>query len=447
MGWCTHCDKEVEGIGKRNNLCPDCGQFIKKEKPTKIAKKSLPKHGIVKTEPQTEFVEDSGIPPVDQRIGTSSRASSVFSGVEQGMAEMLIKSGYAKNIEELQRKNLHLTYNTLTSNFGGNSMKNPKEEESLEDIDKLEDKELLREYKQIKLQRMKEELEKKKGLESKRVEPPSEDELEKLEKQMARQMRMKQMQRMIGDDKKEGGFTMGDFMQYMLLKDLAGNKSNDGSSKELQMLQQQIQNMQNQSQQKQFLEIATNMKGREGLSAEDVLKFTTDKNVAVESERLKTQAEREDKIREQIDNKLMEIEARAAKNPSDIIKLKEDLKAIKEVASELGEKKSGFADILGATIAQPGVQNLVAEGAEALKQRREEKLMRQQMPQPIPMQQPQQPIPEEQQNPENIQIRDPQQEPVIRNPSNPNPFGLTPAEQALSEDADQYLYTRKIKKK
>lgn len=132
------------------------------------------------------------------------------------LAQLLIKMGVAYNLSDLFEKAIYrMAMGEGVPPKGGGSMSNPKEAlneiQTAEMIDAYIDK--LRKNKDV-----------------------SDDELEKLEKQMARQLRLKQLERLI----KGGDFDFKDFFILQMLQQ--SFKNNDSSLKaEIESLKQQLQ--------------------------------------------------------------------------------------------------------------------------------------------------------------------------------------------------------------
>ena len=122
MAYCKRCKKEVEPeLHGRKFLCPSCQKFIKvsddeKEEPqvvveTKEAEKS--------TKASQVLVEQEG----PRKIITQGK-NIRYDASDLYMAEMLINLGFAKDLNDLTRKNMKLSFSLMNMGAVGKQFNN-----------------------------------------------------------------------------------------------------------------------------------------------------------------------------------------------------------------------------------------------------------------------------------------------------------------------------------
>jgi len=340
-------------------------------------------HGVGKK------AEDAGrITEVLGKEGMYSIASSKqfkLSAPTIALMQLLIQTGKASNMEELMEKSI---YNLA---YGGGKMSDNSGE------GKNKASEILKQVEDVET--TKAVLDAWRGKRSDGEEKaPSEDEIDRAIKDMTKQLRWKQTQKMMsGDD-----FSMKDMMQMEMLQSMM--RRNRGSdSQNLSVLQQQINSLQQQMQQRELqhrqeLEMQnlrnsiSKIGEKKGMNAEDIMKIWADRDSAVKTKDIELQKERDKGLRTMLDSKLRELE-RATPSGGDtesIKKIAEAIKALREVNKELG---SGREEGERGKIAQEFIKStidqlkdpLIRPIGESIARGMEQRIA--QPPMPMPMEQ------------------------------------------------------------
>jgi len=404
-------------MAKEKVTCPDCGKEVKS---LGLAAHRRIVHGIG----AQNTGEEETIPEGTASI--TAPKTLTLSGEDLGIADMLIRSGFAKDLNELTHKSLNFTHSNLNRLGGGYKMEQNPREETFEDIEKMKDRNILRKFKELQVKAMEEELENKKS-KSPEVKPETDDE-EKIIKQMERQIRIKTMKKALD----EGEFSLGKMMEMRMMDRMFGDT---GKSSEVQALQNQLNSLQQQMQQERLIASQQlqnerviqkiEQMGKPGMTAQDVLTFTSDKERAVKEIELQLQLQQEKATGEklaQLQQQIIQAQQGGGLTAQRIQAFNEELKAIKSMASELGESKKGAGEYISETIT-----NIATQLQPALTKMIEQKQQPQQFPpyQEMP-QYPPQKIPQEM----------PQQY--------PHQSDLTSSEQQISDTmSDMYIKERK----
>lgn len=452
--------KEIKEMVK----CPKCGKEVKKQG---LAAHIRIKHegGIVIKQAKPEAPLE--VPPEIKSTIIASKNIN-YTGEDLGMADILIKAGYAQDLDELAHKNLRLA-NSLINFQGGKNMENPKEEtfediekmrdrnmvrkfkeherkameeeldmenpkekqeETFEDIEKMKDRNIIRKFKELQVKAMEEELEDKKQSKSE-VKPEIDDE-EKIIKQMERQIRIKTMKKALD----EGEFSLGKMMEMRMMDRMFGD--NTGKSSEVQALQNQLNSLQQQMQQERLVasqqlqnerviqKIEQMGSQQPGMTAQDVLTFTSDKDRAVKEIGLQLQMQQEKATGEklaQLQQQIIQAQQGGGLTTQRIQAFNEELKAIKSMAAEFGDKPKGAGEYISETIT-----NIATQLQPALTKMIDQKQQQQQFP-PYPQEFPLQP---------------PQEFPQEMPQEYPHQSDLTSSEQQISDTmSDMYIKKRK----
>ena len=354
-----------------------------------------------------------------------------LSGEDLGIADMLIRSGFAKDLNELTHKSLNFT-NSNINRIGG-YMENPREE-TLEDVNKMRDRDIVRHYKELQIKAMEKELEGKKEKEEK---PSDED---KVIQQMEKQIRLKALKKASSDD----DFDFDKLMKYKMMDKMFGSS---GGSSEVQAMQNQLNQLQQQLQQERLVaaqqlqnerviqKIEQMSQAQPGMTAQDVLTFTSDKATAVKEIDIRLQAEKEKLTTEklnQLQQQIQQAQQGGGLTTQRLQGFREELKAIKEMQSEIGDREKSGSEVFGeqlTRVAEKALPSLIELGKQRMQQ--------QQFIQPQP---PQFSEPEQFHHPDDIENSEP-----IEIPESRQQFSeMTPSEKQISNTmSDMYLKKRR----
>jgi len=320
--YCTVCKKKVVGTGKKKNICPICGSFTKRLEPrpeptlTPTAQR-FQKKDIVE-EPEYEM--------------ESTRAVKL-GGRDMALAEILINAGLAKDFSDLTRKGLYV----MSAMFNLGSINNPiqmtdkKETQQEPDPRKLSkellEQQMLRAY-------------------VKNLERGSEGDPLQL------MMLMKLMDKG-GEEKEKGSNFMDKIIEAQIVKSLTSNNPDSHLMKELADLRFQLQQQQLINQLK---EQGSKNPLQDQLMALEKIRAERDQKIR-EAE-LKAQAERDKTLKLAMDTKLKEMERQIQEAQASggslsaqrLREFKEELKAVKEMATEIGAREKGAGEYISETV-------------------------------------------------------------------------------------------------
>jgi len=359
--WCSVCNRYVETKGKKKNICKECGSFTAKYKPEENTQ----------IKGRREAKQEAKLEKQDKEYKMSSLRPINLTGREMALAEILINAGLAKNFNDLTRKGLYVMSAMFNLPHGQkmeenqNQTPNPKNT-----LKELQEQKLIEAY----IDSM------KKG--------NSTDPL-----QMMMLIRMMD-NRGMDKGEHEGNNFMEKLMQLQMIKSMSQPNADSQLSKELADLKYQMQMQQIlQNQQK-------NPSLNDQLLALE--KVRSERDERIKAAELQVQQERDKTLSIAIDTKLKEMErsvneARQGGISSQRIKdLKEEIQAIKEMASEIGAREKGAGEYISETIG-----NVASTLQPTLTKLIEQRQQPHQMPEPI-YQMP--PEPEMPQMPEQPQV-------------------------------------------
>lgn len=290
------------------------------------SKGALQLHIWQKHTPRTPKEKNKGIvaqEKVESNYEISTRTPGFTLNPETlALAQLLVQSGRAKDLADLFKKSIyHMAYIE-----GGNKMVDQNQSPK-ETLDEIQSREIIDAY-----------LVKLKGKDS--TKEPEEDDIEKLEKQMTKQMRIRQMDRMMKGD----SFDFKDLLAWQMFQGSFGGKKNDGEhadgiKQELAELKRKMETQDLINQFQRRLE-GIESKKDDGNSFKDFV-------IALE------------KMRGESDKKVKEFEMKLQEERS--IQLKDNMDRFeREVKEQLNNKlrSSGFDDQLQSKIKEQLLGNL-----------------------------------------------------------------------------------------
>lgn len=239
------------------------------------------------------------------------------------------------------------------------------------------------------------------------------------------------------EEKESGGLDIDSLIKWKLMDRMFSNNPEDSRvqamQNQLQQLQQQLQqekvSSQQQLQNERVIQRLEQMGSQKGLTAQDVLQFTSDKEAAIKLKDFEIQKERDARVEQRIKEIEKEIRQGGESLPIQrLTQFREELKAIKEMSHELGEREKSTGEYFSETIG-----NIAEKAIPPLTQ-----LLEQKRQQQMQMQQPQI-FPQPPQNP-GLELKE------IENPEEPEPLraDMTGTEKQISDQmSDMYIRKRK----
>jgi len=417
LRWCTNCNEYVNVKGKRKNMCVNCGLFTAKEAPTDVKKKEHPRLDAKKEAKEREELKKE-----KDKIDTKllSRKSIDFSGKDIATMEMLINAGVGEDPSDLAKKGIDLLYRSVHMPFNQQQLNLNQEqmqtkeskEETFEDIDKMKEKDIVRRYKELQIKRMERELN---GGNS--GQKPSED---KLIEQMEKQMKIKSMKETLKDNK-EDGMGVDQLFKWKMMDKMFGNSEKSSESQAVQALQTQVNSLhqqlqqekasaQQQMQNERMMQKIEQMGNQKGMTAQDVLTFSADKQSVIKAAESEIQKQRDfthkaeqEALRTEQDLKLKELKIEMEKvksgKKSDLKDFVEKFEEVKRISAVIGEREKGTGEMV-----MESIGNIAEKAGPALTEflkAKQQPPMPQQLPQEFPQEFPQE-LPPEQPNFESI---------------------------------------------
>ena len=375
MAYCKHCDKEVEPIrdGKRYR-CPDCHLYVK----ASDDEKSEPLVEEVKdeTEPEEELPKTLGRPrKKDQIIQEGPKKllptskTIMYDAADLHMGEILINLGYAKDLNDLTRKNMKLAFSLMNMGQVGKQMNSQMElnerkpEEQNPDpkrtMKELQEQKMMENY----IQSMRgnpsdtlKQLQEQKLIEAYIKNMDKGEQMDPIQMMMVMRMMEKQ------GTGKDNGF-MDKLLQIQLMKSMQGGNQDSSVQREIADLKQQIA-------MSQLLQSA-NQKNAPTLQEQmaSLEKIRADRDVKIKEAEVNAQAYRDQALKATMDAKLQEMERQieAAKQSGGtlgaqrISEMKEEFKAIREMSAMIGDKEKGTGEAL-----MEGIGNVAEKALPAL---------------------------------------------------------------------------------
>ena len=375
MAYCKHCDKEIEPLrdGKRHR-CPDCHLYVKVSED----EKSEPLVEEIKDEieQEEELPKTPGRPKKDQIImeGTkkllpTSKTIS-YDAADLHMGEILINLGYAKDLNDLTRKNMKLAFSLMNMGAVGKQMNNQMElnENNPVGDQNPDPKKTMKELQEQKM--MENYITGMKGSPSDTLKQLQEQKLvESYIKNMDKGEQMDPIQMMMvmrmmenQGTGKENGF-MDKMMQIQMMKSMQGGNQDSTVSRELADLK-------NQMAMNQLLQSA-NQKNAPTLQEQmtSLEKIRADRDVKIKEAEVNAQTYRDQALKATMDAKLQEMERQievarqtgGTLGAQRINEMKEEFKAIREMSAMLGDKEKGTGEAM-----MEGLGNVAEKALPAL---------------------------------------------------------------------------------
>lgn len=417
-------------MGKEMVICPDCGKEVKSQ--GLAAHRRIVHEGLTPGQGKQEAPQDTASITAPKTI--------TLSGEDLGVADMLLRSGFAKDLNELTHKSLNFT-NSNINRIGGIQMEQPKKEETLEDIDKMRDRDIVRKFKEQQLKSMEKDLEDKQDKKLEKKEP--EDEEEKILKQMERSARIKAMKKALD----EGDFSLSKMMEMRMMDKMFGGSENSG----VQALQNQILQMQNQLQQERLVaaqqlqnervlqKIEQMGNAQPGMTAQDVLAMTAREQTITKEADIKLQEARDKLVAERFNQLQLQMQQAAQQGggltPQKTKEFLESINAIKELSAVVNPegKEKGIGEFIGQNLTNliPLAKDAMDLGKRNMDLKQQEMMMQaQNLPAPI----------------QNPQMQNPEFQPPQETEQFPEQFPPQP-EMSLQQQMDDTMTNMYIKKK
>jgi len=425
MAYCKFCDKEVEPALKKNRYyCPDCNKYVKvtKEEKTEPLVKEIPqeKEELEEREPKHYKKKEPEVVQEGPAKLIMNPKTIKYDAADLHMGEILINLGFAKDLNDLARKNMKLSYSLLNMGALGkqvNAMETNKEKETKsEDTSEIIDKSLKQQLLQAQIDNM------KKGSST---DPLMKAYIESMKKEnpidpLSTMMMVRMLDNQgSGKDSKDNNF-MDKMLQLQMMKSMSG-----GENQNVVALQRELADMKMMQQMQQMQKAPTLQDQMVALE-----KIRADRDTRVKEAEMDAQKQRDQTLKITMDSKLKDLEKsiEEARKSSGVLgaqrlkELKEEVKAVKEMSHELGDKEKGAGEYIADTVGKLGEQ-IGPALMDMAKQKREQSAMQpQQMPPEVLQEVPPQPL----------------QEPPPQSPE------LTPSEQDMMGTMDDmYIKERK----
>lgn len=416
MAYCKKCKKEIEPELHGNKyLCPDCHKFVKVEEDERFE----PQVTVIEPEKETKKKkEPEEIQEGPTKLIVASKTIK-YDASDLHMGEILINMGYAKDLNDLTRKNMKLAFSLMNMGAVGKQFNTMELNESKkDDTSEIIDKSLKQQLLQAQIANM------QKGGNQQGSDPLS-------TMMLMRMMENQEKGKASGDN----GF-MNQLMMMQMTQAMAKPQGDSNLRGEITELKHQMQMQQMMNQQSQMQQGNTSsqdfMKSMEAIRAE--------RDKSIKSAEILAQQERDKNLQLAFDNRRIELESRLQamekemKNKGSgqmaterIKQMKEEISAIKEMSHVLGDKEKGTGEYISETIGNVA-DKLGPTLIDMAKQKQEQRAMQQ------PMQLPPEPsqVIEQPQNP------GPLTESGI--PVDTQPSDMTETERQMSEQmSDMYI--------
>jgi len=366
MAYCKKCEKDVEPILKGSRyFCPECNLFVKVgDEEREEATMSEPVQG---PQDETPYMRrKKKMQPAVEQIGTQKLVMAPktikYDASDLHMGEILINLGFAKDLNDLTRKNMKLAFTLM--NMGGigkglNAMENTENKSDEPNPQKLR-KELIEDSMMRAYV---------KNLEGGGQSDP-----------MQMMMLMRMMDNKDSGKEKDNGL-LDKMLEIQMIKSMSGgNDQTAAISREIADLKSAISTQQiiQQAQQKGAPSMSENLIALE--------KIRADRETQINIARLEAQKERDASLKVVLDTKLNNMERQISEAQSQgqglgagqLNDFRETLKAVKDMQSEIGSREKSTAEAIGDTLGQ--VANTIGPPlVEVLKAKQTAP-----MPQPLP---------------------------------------------------------------
>jgi len=358
---CKSCKKDIEPYPVEQNKwrCPECNKYTRS--PDMTGK-------------DTEQLKEVK-PSKDRPYEISSSRNIKFSGNELAQAEMLISSGVASNFNDLAKKAFNYLFlkEKVNKAFGIdiNKMENKEKETKSDDTSEIIDKSLKQQLLQAQIDNM------KSGGSQQGSDP------------LSTMMLMRMMENTgTGKDSKDNNF-MDKMLQIQMMKNMGG-----GENQNVVALQKELSDMKMIQQMQQMQKAPTLQDQMVALE-----KIRADRDTRVKEAEMEAQKQRDQTLKIAMDSKLKDLEKSIGEAKKDsgslgaqrIKDLKEEVKAIKEMSHEFGDKEKGAGEYISETIGKLG-EKVGPALMEMAKQKQEKPAMQpQSIIPPAPQEVPEQP--------------------------------------------------------
>ncbi|HEC66246.1 MAG TPA: hypothetical protein ENI23_13225, partial [bacterium] len=420
MAYCKKCEKEVEPVLKNKRFyCPDCNLFVKA---TDDEKEEVQVEEIPHSEDTLNRPTEPPVGKIKKHEPTMIQEGKVkmlvapktikYDASDLHMGEILINLGFAKDLNDLTRKNMKLAFSLMNMGAVGknfNTMENEnKEETTTEMMDKS-----------LKQQLLKAQIDNMSSGGTQQASDP-----------LSTMMLMKMME---NQDKGKPSGDNGYMNQLMMMQMMQAMSKPQQDSQ----LQREIADLKNQMQMQQMLSQQQQV-NQGNQSSQDFMqqmeKIRSERDKSIKQSEIAAQSARDKNLEMAFDNRRIELESKlqfmekeikqrggsqmAAQNIRD---MKEQIVAVKEMAKVLGDKDKstsenimeGLSDV-AKTIGPPLVEVLKAKQSE---------------PRPMPAQFPPDPM----EYPVHPEVVDQPVEQIPQPLEQVNPEGMTNTEQEMSE--------------
>ncbi len=402
MPYCKKCEKDVEPVLKGNRyFCPDCNLFVKatdtEKEESQVSEVPIEPAEIPDSRRKKEStMEQEGT----QKLLVSPKTVK-YDAADLHMGEILINLGYAKNLNDLTRKNMKLAFSLMNMGAVGQKIN------AMENVETKQEPDPQMRMKQIQEQKLMDAY--IKSMDGGGSADPLTTML--IQKMLDNQSK--------GKDSGENGW-MDKLMQLKMMESMGGGNQNVNAS-----LQTEIADLKHQQSMYQMTMQQQQTQSGQQASNEYMLKMErmrTDHQKQIKEIELMAQKERDERTNMAFNVKLQEIqtnmekaveEAKQTGKQADLAGFREQFKTVKEMSALIGDKEKTTAESLGETLGS--VAQTLAPAIQTLANSRREQALRN------PPQFPPEPMPE--------QIQ-PQQAPA--NPGNPGNTELTKTEQEMS---------------
>ncbi len=422
MAYCKRCKKEVEPeLHGKKYLCPDCQKFLSVSDEEKVEPQVVveTKKEDKSTQAKEILTEQEGAKKI-VTMGKNIR----YDASDLHMGEILINLGFAKDLNDLSRKNMKLAFSLMNMGAVGKNF-NTMELNETNDPNEMIDKSLKQQLLQAQIENM------KKGNEKGGSDP------------LSTMMLMRMMENQDkGKSSGDNGF-MNNLVMMQMMQAMSKPREESQLQREIADLkhQMQLQQMMNQQQQMQ----QGNTSSQEFMQRMEEIRSERDRSIK-EAE-IAAQQERDKNLQMAFDNRRIELENRLQNMEKEmkqksggqmattrIKEMQEEIKAIKEMSKILGDKDKTTSENIMEGLTN--VANTVGPPlVEVLKQKNQPQIVRQLPPEPGEYQ-----MVDAQGQPVDLQTEQPVN---VAPPAQENPEGMTTTEREMSNTmSDIYLKKR-----
>jgi len=388
--WCNYCGESVDVRGKKKNVCVKCGAFT-----AKYAPEERPEEEHPTLEARKVAQEKKGLMQ-KKDFQMSSRRAVDLNGKEMATAEILINAGLANDFNDLVRKGINVIYQGAHLPFGSQS--NLEEEKMITKEQPREEPNPSRTLKQIQEGELFQA-----QIDKMKQHPGNQDNTaELIDKTLRQQLLQAQinsmggkgsnsdplttmmMMRYLDADKKgkdvnENNF-MDKIMQLQMMKSMGG-----GDNQQVITLQKEISDMKMLQQMNQM----NQQKSAPTLQDQMIVleKIRAERDTKINAAELAAQKERDTTLKFTMDSKLRDLkksieqanQSGGSLGAQRIRDLKEEITAIKEMSTALGDREKGSGEMI-----MEGLGNVMEKASpaitELIKQKRQNPLGPQELP-------------------------------------------------------------------